>query len=171
MKQILQLAAIAVLMSSCSSKADREKEIQALMDSVIANSAEIAANAPADSVRIAAGTEIKDLQQQIDSVSAEARKTLPGAKSRFFKGLGKGEAFFLTLNLKEGNTVERVFIRVTKWKEKNIAGIISNDIVGLSTYKNGQEITFTEDEVVDWTITKPDGSEEGNYIGKFMDHM
>lgn len=30
-------------------------------------------------------------------------------------------------------------------------------------------ISFAESMLIDWTISKPDGTEEGNYIGKFLD--
>ena len=26
-----------------------------------------------------------------------------------------------------------------------------------------------ESDVLDWTISKPDGTEEGNFVGKFLD--
>ena len=33
----------------------------------------------------------------------------------------------------------------------------------------GDPYTFPEGELVDWLITHPDGSEEGNVVGKFLD--
>jgi hypothetical protein len=38
-------------------------------------------------------------------------------------------------------------------------------------YKHGDEYKFPESEVLDWTISKPDGTEEGNFIGKFFDSL
>lgn len=169
MKFTTLVFASTILFCSCSSDKQKEAPEWMKLDSTIDNTANVSENAPADRVITASGAEVKTIIEQIEEVSVEARKTLPEAKSRFFKGLPKGEAFFLTINLKEGNAIERVFVRVTKWKDKAIAGNIANDIVGLQTYKNGQEITFSEEDVMDWTITKPDGSEEGNYIGKFLD--
>jgi hypothetical protein len=31
-----------------------------------------------------------------------------------------------------------------------------------------QRYTFSEEELIDWTLTSPGGSEEGNFIGKFL---
>ena len=31
--------------------------------------------------------------------------------------------------------------------------------------------TMPEDELIDWTIVHPDGSEEGNVVGKFLDTL
>jgi hypothetical protein len=36
-------------------------------------------------------------------------------------------------------------------------------------YRLGDRYTFPESELRDWLIAKPDGSEEGNYVGKFLD--
>ncbi|MBK7538639.1 MAG: hypothetical protein IPI49_25370 [Myxococcales bacterium] len=33
----------------------------------------------------------------------------------------------------------------------------------------GDPVQFSEQEVEDWTISRPDGSEEGNVVGKFLD--
>ena len=32
-------------------------------------------------------------------------------------------------------------------------------------------IEFNEKDILDWLIAKPDGSEEGNFIGKFLDTL
>jgi hypothetical protein len=36
-------------------------------------------------------------------------------------------------------------------------------------HSSRQSITVPESEVLDWTIARPDGSEEGNFIGKYLD--
>jgi hypothetical protein len=36
-------------------------------------------------------------------------------------------------------------------------------------YGYGKELSVPEEEIVDWVITKPDGGEEGNLIGKYID--
>ena len=48
-----------------------------------------------------------------------------------------------------------------------VSGIISNVIRTVSGFQNGQRYEFSESEIYDWLITKPDGSEEGNYVGKY----
>ena len=39
----------------------------------------------------------------------------------------------------------------------------------VSGYAYKQPYSFPESELVDWLIAKPDGSEEGNVVGKFLD--
>jgi len=36
-------------------------------------------------------------------------------------------------------------------------------------YKHGDTYSFPEADLLDWTISKPDGTEEGNFVGKFLD--
>jgi hypothetical protein len=38
-----------------------------------------------------------------------------------------------------------------------------------ATLRCHQPFTFPAGELVDWMIARPDGSEEGNEVGKFMD--
>ena len=60
-----------------------------------------------------------------------------------------------------------LLVRVTE--DGTIEGIIYSPIQVVSDYSYKQPYSFPESELVDWLITKPDGSEEGNVVGKFMD--
>ena len=35
--------------------------------------------------------------------------------------------------------------------------------------RRGQALSVAEADVVDWTIARPDGTEEGNWMGRFID--
>jgi len=50
-----------------------------------------------------------------------------------------------------------------------ITGLIWSDIELLSGYKRGDSYAFPEGKLMDWTISKPDGTEEGNFVGRFLD--
>lgn len=100
----------------------------------------------------------------------QGRKTYPEAKKRFLAGLPEGHHFFAVTNLRDGTgTYEQVFIAVAKIRDGQITGRIASEILGVKGYKNGEPYTFPEDELVDWMIARPDGSEEGNVVGKFLD--
>jgi hypothetical protein len=62
-----------------------------------------------------------------------------------------------------------VFVAVEAIENGIIRGIIYSDINTVSGFALRQRYAFKETELVDWLITKPDGSEEGNVVGKFMD--
>jgi hypothetical protein len=104
----------------------------------------------------------------------KARATYPAAKKRFLAGLPPGHSFAVMIRLrhidkaKKELTVNDVFVRVDAIKNGKIYGRL--DPVFIAGYKEGESISFPESEIINWAIQRPDGSEEGNYVGKFMDH-
>jgi uncharacterized protein YegJ (DUF2314 family) len=78
--------------------------------------------------------------------------------------------FFVTTHLKDaqGHT-EQVFIQVASIKGAKIDGIIASAVQLVSGYNHGDRYTLNDSDIVDWLISKPDGSEEGNLVGKFLD--
>jgi uncharacterized protein YegJ (DUF2314 family) len=103
---------------------------------------------------------------------AKARATYPEAKRRFLTGLPKGYHFAVRVRLgdKGHGGFEDAFIRVEKISNGEITGVIENEIGIVKNYKKGQRIAISENKIDNWVIVKPDGSEEGNYVGKFLDH-
>jgi len=56
--------------------------------------------------------------------------------------------------------------------EKVADGEISGRIASSMTligYGMGQFYSLPESQLIDWMIAKPDGTEEGNEVGKFLD--
>ncbi len=101
---------------------------------------------------------------------AEARNSYPAAKLRFLNGLPPGQIFFVTVQLKDTKGhCERIFIRVRHIRGTILSGSIASDIVLLDGFKAGQGYSVDESEILDWLIAKPDGSEEGNVVGNFLD--
>lgn len=47
--------------------------------------------------------------------------------------------------------------------------MLATELIKLKSYLHGKLYVFPESEVVDWTILSPDGKEEGNFVGKFLD--
>jgi len=92
------------------------------------------------------------------------------AKRRFIEGLPLGYSLFVTIELTDtiGN-VEISFVQVTRWEGKQITGILATATQHVIGYKMGQKLKIDENRVIDWTITSPDGTEEGNFVGKFLD--
>jgi uncharacterized protein YegJ (DUF2314 family) len=126
----------------------------------------LAPNAPKDKP---VHGQVSQLDKAIAPYVEQARKSWPQAKQRYLAGLPAGEIFFVTAKLREGNQVEQCFLRVKKVEAGKITGTIATELVGLKKVRNGDSVTITESELVDWMIAKPDGSEEGNVVGKFLD--
>ncbi len=102
----------------------------------------------------------------------EALATYPDAKRRYLAGLPAGETFFVTTLLRDSSgRFEQVFILVDQIEGNVIKGRIASTIMAVEGYKRGQPQTISEADVVDWLISKADGSEEGNFVGKFLDRL
>jgi hypothetical protein len=117
-------------------------------------------------------------QKQIDRLleaekpyMAKGRATYPAAKKRYLAGLPRGYTFTVRKHLADlgGGRNEEVFVYVDSIKGGKVYGRIASELSAVRSYRQGQRISFPESEVLDWTIIHPDGSEEGNYVGKFID--
>jgi hypothetical protein len=132
--------------------------------------AQLAPNAPADKPIGTDAEELQEIEKRIVPLIEEARRTFPAARDRYLKGLPPRHVFFVTTVLTDSQgRREQVFIEVKTIKEGRISGKIANEIRLVSGYRTGDEYTLPEGEIRDWLISKPDGSEEGNVIGKFLD--
>jgi hypothetical protein len=98
-----------------------------------------------------------------------ARETYPDAKARWQKGLPPGYAFFVTTPFHHSDQdIEMVFVRVASIADDRVNGVIASAPIGPG-FREGQQYEFDERALVDWTITDPNGAEEGNFVGKFLD--
>jgi hypothetical protein len=132
---------------------------------------DLAPNAPQD--RPASLTERCQwdaLVHTLEPYVQQARSTFPTARQRFLAGLASRETFFVTVRLADSlGHHEQVFVAVDSIDGDHIAGRLWSQIVLVRGFHLRQPFTTTEHEIVDWLIARPDGTEEGNVVGKFMD--
>ncbi|TGD81768.1 hypothetical protein [Hymenobacter wooponensis] len=99
----------------------------------------------------------------------EAKRTLPQLRQRYQRGLQAGTTCYLTANvLNESATPEPLVVEVAAWQ----AGQVTGRIVRLSPEGRtiaGALVTFEETVILDWLLLRPNGTEEGNYVGKYLD--
>lgn len=111
------------------------------------------------------------IQRAIQPFTEDALRTYPEARRRYLAGLPKGQRFFVTTVLRdETGRFEQVFIDVKGIEDGHIEGVIASDILTVKGYSAGQAVQFPEQGIVDWTIQRKDGSEEGNRVGRFLDY-
>ena len=136
------------------------------------SSPEISPNAPKDQPISFYESSIEEFELMVAPCRQRALATYPEAKARYLAGLPRGYTFFVTVPLRDtrGYT-ERVFLVVDGIAKTTITGRVWNQITLVEGYKFGQAYSTTEAEILDWTITQPDGSEEGNWSGKFIDAL
>jgi hypothetical protein len=132
--------------------------------------AQLAPNAPVDQPQALKEQQLEAFEAAIAPYVAEARKTYPGARQRFLDKLPPGHVFYVTVRLRdEQGHFEQAFVRVQSVADQKVTGVIANDIYIVEGYEIGQVRSFDESELIDWLIARPDGSEEGNLVGKFLD--
>ena len=130
----------------------------------------LAPNAPTDKAQPLKSDQQKAFEAAIKPYVEQARKSYPEAKERFLAGLPTKSFFFVTTRLNDpAGHWEQVFIAVKEIKDGIITGLIASDIETVSGYKAGDKYSLPESELMDWTVSKPDGTEEGNFVGNFLD--
>lgn len=132
--------------------------------------AQLAPNAPEDKPHALEQAQIAAFDRAIAPHVAKARATYPAARQRYLSGLPKGHTFFVTTRLydKEGRW-EQAFIQVSSIADGKVHGRIASELTLVTALRNGEMYSFPEADLLDWLISKPDGSEEGNVVGKFLD--
>ena len=130
----------------------------------------LSANAPADRPQDVTADEARKFQDAIRPYVQKAKETYPDAKKRYLDGLPPKHVFFVTARLTDATgRWEQVFVEVKEIKNGIIRGIIASEIRLVSKFKYADQYSFPESDLIDWTISKPDGTEEGNFVGKFLD--
>ncbi len=130
----------------------------------------VAPNAPKDKPVSAVDKQAEQIEAAIKPYIEKAKSTYPQAKTRFLNGLPPRHTFFVTTRLYDSlKRVEQVFIAVKEIKDGVISGVIASEIHLVSGYREGDAYSFPESALIDWTISKPDGTEEGNFVGNFLD--
>jgi hypothetical protein len=145
-----------------------------LLLTVVAVSAQIrdyAKTPPDNPVHGSGMQQLTEIDRAIQPYVAKARKTYAAAKKRFLAGLPPKYLFSLTTKLWDGShtRVEIVFVVAERIKNGTVTGHLATHTKLPIGYNFGDRISFPESEVMDWTIVAPDGTEEGNVVGKFMD--
>lgn len=144
--------------------------IVVLTASLVISAPQLAAKAPEDKPGSLNQEELMAFEKAIAPYSAKARESYPEAKERFLAGLPSGYSFLITTRLHdEDGKWEQVFIAVQRIEDGKVIGKISNNLNLVKGFKRGQKYTFPESELLDWVIVSPDGKEEGNFVGNFLD--
>ena len=136
----------------------------------VANHSQAEKNAPVDRPFKANAQQLEQYEKAIAPYVAKARSTYPAAKARFIAGLPPGYSFAVRVRLTDRTgRREDSFLTVKKISGDKITGVLGA-VDLLRSYKKGQTVTVNENQIDNWLILRPDGTEEGNYVGKFLDH-
>jgi hypothetical protein len=110
-------------------------------------------------------------QKAIAPYIAAAVSTYGNAKKQFLAGLPRKDAFYVSARVSRVTGVYVLaIVKVTKIDESKglISGRVQNDVGGHTGYRKYDDISIPESEVIDWRIARSDGSDEGDFVGKFI---
>lgn len=102
----------------------------------------------------------------------KAKATFPEVKKKYIAGdyVRENRQLDVQIELTDKNgDREMVFIVVTQCLGNRFQGIIVNDIQLLKEYKNGDTLSFSQDQVKNWVVVDSKGNEEGNFVGKAIE--
>ncbi len=137
--------------------------------SAIAQNPALAPRVPPDISKSVTWEQVKSLDRALAPYIERAQKTFPGVEARFSAGLPEGHSLFVTAKLyDECGKSELAFISVTGIQGGIVEGRILSNLKVVTFYRFRDRYAFPRDQLVDWLITYPDGTEEGNVLGKFM---
>jgi hypothetical protein len=113
--------------------------------------------------------QLKALSEAMKPYVEQARSTFPAAKARYLAGLKNGEVLFVTARIYDERTwSELAIIRVTGIQGYIIEGRVWSKPKLVNTHGFRDRFAFPENLLMDWSITSPDGAEEGNLLGKSL---
>jgi hypothetical protein len=107
---------------------------------------------------------------------AKAHASYPAAKKRFLRGLPPGYSFTVYVRVYQSpdkshkEAAEDLYVIVDAIKSGKVNGRINNKPLSLTKYRLGDRVTFAESRIMNWVVVRPDGSEEANELGNFIDH-
>jgi uncharacterized protein YegJ (DUF2314 family) len=140
--------------------------------SALAGAAALAADRPNTSPPVTAA----ELDKLAAPYVAQARATYPAAKKRFLAGLPRGYTFLVMFRFheirKRGGTTyggEDMLVEVQSIKNGRVYGRLANKPEVMKSIKRGDSVSRPESEIKNWIIEHPDGSEEGNAVGKNLE--
>lgn len=96
----------------------------------------------------------------------EAQRTLPQMKKRYLAGLASGDQFTLTVRVLATDTSFRqVAARVLGWHGNMVQALLPT----LAGATEPIPVSFPENAVLDWTLVRAGGREEGNFVGRYLE--
>lgn len=100
----------------------------------------------------------------------EALRTLPLARKKFLAGLPSGDQFLVTVRVAATDTSFRqASARVMGWRDKKVQALLLPSVANPAGPAEPTPVSFPETAVIDWTLLRAGGREEGNYVGKHLE--
>jgi len=127
---------------------------------------------PPDTPKALKTNQVGEYERAIAPYVKQGRATYPAARTRFLRGLPPDHVFSVWVRFysNDKERFEDAFVRVESIKREMLHGTIANEMKVVTERRRNERVVIPESEVKDWLILRPDGTEEGNHVGKFLDY-
>ena len=106
---------------------------------------------------------------KILAAKERAKEKIPELYNKFNLGFPTGTHLLIKFPFEnEEEQREWMWVEVVKWEEDQVNGLLQNDPHIIKNLKSGQEVEKNINEMFDYIIYYPDGSQEGNETGKII---
>lgn len=103
---------------------------------------------------------------------AKGKAGYPAAKARFVAGLPPRHLFYVTIRFKDAEGHQEIgFIKVARMAGDTVFGNLASTLTVVRGVPPNALWRVQDQSVLDWLISRPDGTEEGNVVGTFLDTM
>ncbi len=103
------------------------------------------------------------------AASERAKEKIPELYNKFSQGFPVGTHLLIKFPFENiAGEREWMWVEVVKWEEKTIKGLLQNDPQIVKNLKAGQEVIKNIDDMFDYILYFPDGTQEGNETGKII---
>lgn len=107
--------------------------------------------------------------EKLEAASDRAKAKIPELRKLFLAGLPLNTHLLIKFPFdSQDGQREWMWVEITKWKGDNIDGLLQNDPRFVMTLKAGQKVSKNINDMFDYILYKPDGSQEGNETGKII---
>lgn len=106
---------------------------------------------------------------KILAAKERAKEKIPELYKKFNLGLPTGTHLLIKFPFEnEEEQREWMWVEVVKWEKDQVKGLLQNDPHIVKKLKSGQEVEKNINEMFDYIIYYPDGTEEGNETGRII---
>lgn len=106
---------------------------------------------------------------EMTAARTRARKAFFAQETHFRGGLEFKEHLLVKAPFVQGDQTEYMWVEVVKWGAKEVEGILTSDPFYVKKLHAGSRVTVPLEDIYDYILYHPDGTEEGNESGKVLE--
>lgn len=113
-------------------------------------------------------TRVRSGDPELAAARDRARAELLALREPYRKGLPLGSRLDVKAPFREGDGVEYMWIEVSAWEDGILRGFLLNQPEVVTGLRPGALVQVREDDAYDFLLSRPDGTQTGNYTGEVL---